>query len=77
MADSNHTQGRISFAGFICSWKMPRKVGESTRQRFFSLYEDLQQAVQQHTQHSGESERKWRLFRISAPGRRFLGIARR
>lgn len=76
MADSNLTQRRISFAGFICFWNMPRKAGESTRQRFFSLYEDLQQTVQ-HTQHSGESKRKWKLLRISAPGRRFLGIARR
>jgi hypothetical protein len=76
----NQTQeSKISFAGLICFWRMPHKQGESRRQRFFSIYEDLREAVKQNLPSpvTNEDERRWNLVRISAPGRWFLGFGRR
>lgn len=79
MESRNPSNTRISFAGFVCFWKMPRRSGESTRQRFFSIYEDLRQTVQQHSSGSNLPERKckWKMVRSSAPGKKFLGLVRR
>lgn len=77
MSDSRTTQARISFAGFVCLWKVRHQPGESKRERFFSVYQDLKKNVEQPAVQAGEEQRKWRLIRISAPGRHFLGFARR
>lgn len=77
MDSHNSSQPSIRFAGFVCFWNSPRRSGESTRQRFFSIYEDLRQTVQQLSSGSSLPERKWRVIRISAPGKKFLGLVRR
>lgn len=77
MADSSTSQARISFAGFICSWKIPHKTGESKRERFFSVYDELKKNVEQSAIQSGEAGGKWKQVRISEPGRHFWGFARR
>lgn len=77
MADDSTSQARISFAGFICFWKVLRKPEGSKRERFFSVYNELKASVEQRAIQAGEGERKWRLVRISAPGRHFWGFARR
>lgn len=77
MADSSKRQQRISFAGLICFWKIPHKPEGSKRERFFSVYNELKASVEQRAIPAGEGERKWRLVRISAPGRHFWGFARR
>ena len=71
------SQSEVRFAGFVCFWNTPRRSGESTRQRFFSIYEDLRQSVQQHSSASNIPDHKWRIVRISEAGKRFLGLVRR
>ncbi|MGE5322730.1 MAG: hypothetical protein ACM3SW_07705 [Actinomycetota bacterium] len=77
MADSSMSQPRISFAGLVCFWNIPGKPGESRRERFFSLRDDLQRNVEQRATRGGEETHPWALVRISEPGRRFWGFARR
>lgn len=77
MPDSNAKEQRISFAGFICFWRIPHKWRESRRERFFSVYNDLKKNVEQSVIQTGETSGKWRRVRISAPGRHFWGFARR
>ena len=77
MPDSNTKALHISFAGLICFWKIPHQPEESKRQRFVSVYDDLKKSVEQRAIQAGDGERKWRLVRISAPGRHSWGFARR
>jgi len=76
----NQTQkSKIKIAGLVCFWRLRRKQGESRRERFFSVYEDLRKAVKQNLPSpvTNAGERRWNLVRISAPGRWFLGFGRR
>lgn len=75
--DNNPSKSSVGFAGFVCFWNTPHCSGESTRQRFFSIYADLRQALQQHSSGSNIPERKWNMVRISLPGKKFLGLVRR
>ncbi|HEU5413958.1 MAG TPA: hypothetical protein VFW31_09385 [Candidatus Angelobacter sp.] len=77
MDSNNPSKPAIRFGGFVWLWNVPRRSGESTRQRFFSIYEDLRQALQQHSSGSNIPERKWNMVRISLPGKKFLGLVRR
>jgi len=78
--DSNNLSNfSVRFAGFVCFWNMPRRSGESTRQRFFSIYHDLRLTLQQHSSESNLPKRKcnWKMVRISEAGKKFLGLVRR
>lgn len=77
MDSNNPSKPSASFAGFVCFWNVPRRSGESTRRRFFSLYEDLRQTVQQLGSGPSLAERKWKVVRISETGKKFLGLVRR
>jgi hypothetical protein len=77
MNSSNPSQPPISFAGFIWFWNIPSAANESTRQPFFSIYQNLRQTVQQHSSGPNLPERKSRMVRISAPGKKLLGLVRR
>jgi hypothetical protein len=79
-SDRRQTQEpKIRFAGLICFWRMPRKKEETRRERFFTIYEDLREAVKQNLPSpvTDAGERRWNLVRISEPGRWFLGFGRR
>ena len=77
MDSNNPSKLAIRFGGFVWLWNAPRRSGESTRQRFFSIYEDLRQTVQQLSSGSTLPARKWKVVRISAPGKKFFGLMRR
>lgn len=79
MNEQNHTSRRVRFFGFVRFWAMPRNPGESTRQRFFSIYADLSRAIEQQSLSANMSgvNPNWKLVRISGPGRWFLGFVRR
>ena len=70
-------QKRISFAGFVCWWRLPRQAGESPRERFISITESIRHALEQNLTATGQPERKWKMVRIVSTGRRFMGLARR
>lgn len=65
-----------SFAGFICLWRMQRNQAQSRREQFFSAYEDLRRSVVQCETQRGEHGPRWKMVRISEPGRRFFGLVR-
>lgn len=77
MDSRNRSNESASFAGFVCFWNVPCRSGESTRQRFFSIYEDLRQTVQQLGSGPSLAERKWKVVRISETGKKFFGLVRR
>jgi len=77
METSGATGKSIWFAGFVCFWRKPHQARESSRQRFFSAYEDLRARVDHELAGNAVDGGKWRLVRISAPGRHFWGFARR
>jgi hypothetical protein len=74
---TDREQKRISFAGFVCWWRLPREAGQSPRQRFASITESIRQTLEQDLNQAGQPERKWKAVRIAAPGRHFMGFARR
>ena len=67
MDGNNPSNFSVRFAGFVCFWNTPRRSGESTRQRFFSIYHDLRLTLQQH---SSEST----CHNVSATGRWFTSL---
>ena len=77
--DSSNAPKKLGFVGFVWLWNSPRRSGESTRQRFFSIYEDLRQTVQQLSSEANLPEDKstWKMVRISGAGKKFLGLVRR
>jgi hypothetical protein len=79
MDSNNPSQSEVGFAGFVCFWNVPCRPGKSTRQRFFAIYGDLRQTVQQHSSGSNPTEHKckWKMVRISEAGKKFLGLVRR
>lgn len=77
MDSNNPSKPSVSFAGFVCFWSVSRGSGESTRNHFFSIYEDLRQTVQQLSSGPSLSGRKWKVVRISEAGKKFLGLVRR
>lgn len=77
MDSNNPSNFSVRFAGFVCFWNVRRRSDQSTRQRFFSIYEDLRQTVQQLSSGPSLPERKWNMVRISLPGKKFLGLVRR
>jgi hypothetical protein len=79
MDNNNPSNFSVRFAGFVCFWNMPRRSGESTRQRFFSIYQDLRLTLQQHSSESNLPQGKcdWKMVRISEAGKKFLGLVRR
>jgi len=77
MDSRDRSNESVSFAGFVCFWNAPRGSGESTRQRFFSIYENLRQTVQQLSSGPSLPGRKWKVVRISEAGKKFLGLVRR
>jgi len=77
MDSNNPSKPSVSFAGFVCFWSVSRRSGESTLQRFFSIYEDLRQTVQQLSSGPSLPGRKWKVVRISEAGKKFLGLVRR
>lgn len=77
MDSNNPSNFSVRFAGFVCFWNIPRRSSESTRQRFFSIYENLRQVLQQQSSGSNIPERKWKMVRISQADKKFLGLVRR
>ena len=75
MSEAKKQTTRISLAGFVCRWRSPQPAGESPKQRFFSLVESIQASVQPDLEAAEPGQ--WKAVRISAPGRYFLGFARR
>jgi len=73
MDNNNPSNFSVRFAGFVCFWNTPRRSGESTRQRFFSIYQDLRLTLQQHSSESNLPQRKcdWKMVRISEQVKNF------
>lgn len=77
MDNNSFPQKRISFAGFIWFWQPSvGQPSESRRERFFSTYGDLRQTLERQISNAEPGGAKWKLVRISEPGRRFLGFVR-
>ena len=66
---------RISFAGFVCRWRLPRQANESPKARFFSIVESIQASARPRLEFAEAG--KWKAVRIAAPGKYFLGFVRR